>query len=98
MQVKVVKAHQIMRRWSNVHGAKREIFIPKGNGKTPPIAISSFEGKIVEWVLGKLLQFVFEPLFSPNSFGFRPRKSYHDERRYVVEIDSSEERGGSSTL
>ena len=53
--------------------AKREILIPKGNGKTRPIAISSFEDKIVEWVLGKLLQLAFEPLFSPNSFGFRPR-------------------------
>lgn len=79
--------------------AKREVLIPKANGKTRPIAISSFEDKIVEWVLAKLLELAFEPLFIRNSFGFRPRKSAHDaikasyltlkdnKRPHVVEID-----------
>ena len=79
--------------------AKKEILIPKGDGRTRPIAISCFEDKMVEWVLGKLLQLIFEPLFSQNSYGFRPRRSCHDaikacytalkddERPYVVEID-----------
>ena len=79
--------------------AKKEILIPKGDGRTRPIAISCFEDKMVEWVLGRLLQLVYEPLFSRNSFGFRPRKSCHDAikacfnalkddgRPYVVEID-----------
>ncbi len=79
--------------------AKREVLIPKANGKTRPIAISVFEDKLVEWVLGKILETVYEPLFINSSFGFRPRKSAHqaieanynilkdNKRPFVVEID-----------
>ena len=78
---------------------KREVLIPKANGKTRPIAISAFEDKLVEWVLSKTLESIYEPLFIRNSFGFRPRKSAHDaidatyltlkdnKRPFVVEID-----------
>lgn len=78
---------------------KKEVLIPKADGKTRPIAISSFEDKIVEWMIGRILECVYEPLFIRNSFGFRPGKSadgavkgiYYslkDNRRpNVVEID-----------
>lgn len=78
---------------------KKEVLIPKANGQTRPIAIGCFEDKIVEWVLGKILESVYEPVFIRNSFGFRPRKSAHDAikanyeilkhdaRPHVVEID-----------
>jgi group II intron reverse transcriptase/maturase len=78
---------------------KREVFIPKANGKTRPIAIGCFEDKMVEWIIGKILESIYEPIFIRNSFGFRPRKSAHDaikanyfilkdnKRPYVVEID-----------
>jgi retron-type reverse transcriptase len=67
-----------------IHGAsykpqyKRKELIAKMNGKTRPIAISCFEDKLVEWVLGKLLECVYEPLFIRNSFGFRSKKSTDD--------------------
>ena len=78
---------------------KREVLIPKDNGKTRPIAISCFEDKLVEWVLGKILENIYEPLFIRNSFGFRPKLSAHhaieatfltlkdNKRPFVVEID-----------
>jgi retron-type reverse transcriptase len=78
---------------------KRETLIPKANGKMRPIAISCFEDKLVEWVLGKTLESIYEPIFIRNSFGFRPGKSAHDamqatymtlkddKRPFVVEID-----------
>jgi group II intron reverse transcriptase/maturase len=78
---------------------KKEVLIPKANGKTRPIAISAFEDKIVEWTLGKVLESVYEPVFIRNSFGFRPKKSAHNaieasyltlkdnKRPFVVEID-----------
>lgn len=79
--------------------AKREVLIPKANGKTRPIAISCFEDKIVEYILGKILESVYDPIFIRNSFGFRPRRSPDDaikanynilkdnKRPFVVEID-----------
>jgi len=80
---------------------KREILIPKANGKTRPIAISCFEDKIVDWVIGKILNLIYEPLFINSSFGYRPNKSANDainmtyrvlernKRKNVVEIDFS---------
>lgn len=79
--------------------AKREVKIPKANGKTRPIAVGCFEDKLVEWVVGKILECVYEPIFIRNSFGFRPNKSPHNavkatyyslkdnKRPYAIEID-----------
>jgi len=78
---------------------KRKAEIPKANGQMRPIAISSFEDKMVEWVIAKILNALYEPLFIRNSFGFRPKRSPHDaikatyctlkdnKRPFVVEID-----------
>ncbi len=79
--------------------AKREVLIPKANGTKRPIAIGCFEDKLVEWVVGKILESVYDNVFIRNSFGFRPRKSADDaikanynilkddKRPFVVEID-----------
>ena len=79
---------------------KKEKLIPKTDGKkVRPIAISCFEDKLVEWVIGKILECVYEPIFIRNSFGFRPNKSAdgaikavyyslkNNNRCNVVEID-----------
>lgn len=80
---------------------KKEVLIPKTNGKTRPISISCFEDKLVEWITGKILECIYEPIFIRNSFGFRPNKSakgaikavYYsskgNRRPNVVEIDFS---------
>ncbi len=80
---------------------KREVLIPKANGKTRPIEIACFEDKLVDFVVSKTLSAVYEPLFIRNSFGFRPNKSAHNaieacyyslkdnKRPFVVEIDFS---------
>jgi group II intron reverse transcriptase/maturase len=78
---------------------KREILIPKANGKMRPIAISCFEDKLVEWAVGKILTSMYDPTFIKNSFGFRENRSAHgainaiycslkdNKRPNVVEID-----------
>jgi group II intron reverse transcriptase/maturase len=80
---------------------KREVLIPKSNGKMRPIAIASFEDKLVDWCAGAILTEIYEPLFIRNSFGYRPKKSAHGaieacysslengSRENVVEIDFS---------
>jgi len=79
--------------------AKREVLIPKANGKQRPLAVGCFEDKLVEWTVAKILTNVYEPVFIRNSFGFRSDKSAHqaikatyqslkdNKRPYVVEID-----------
>lgn len=81
--------------------AKREVLIPKADGKMRPLAIGCFEDKLVEWVISKILENIYEPKFIRNSFGFRPKKSAHqaieacyyslydNKRPHVVEIDFS---------
>jgi RNA-directed DNA polymerase len=78
---------------------RREAKIPKANGQLRPIAIASFEDKLVEWILAKLLSTIYEPIFIKHSYGFRPRRSSLDaikvffcslkdnKRPYVAEID-----------
>ena len=79
--------------------AKREVLIPKADGSKRPLAIGCFEDKLVEWVVSKILENVYEPQFIKNSFGFRSNKSAHqainaiyqtlkdNKRPHVVEID-----------
>ena len=79
--------------------AKREVLIPKADGKQRPLAIGWFEDKLVEWTVAKILGSVYEPVFIRNSFGFRSDKSAHqaiqatykslkgNKRPHVVEID-----------
>jgi group II intron reverse transcriptase/maturase len=79
--------------------AKREVLIPKANGKDRPIAIATFEDKLVEWIVGRILTNLYEPLFHDFSHGFRPRKSAYqavkhlylsikdNKRANVVEVD-----------
>ena len=56
---------------------RRLIHIPKANGKTRPIAVACFEDKMVDWVVAKILNQVFESTFIRNSFGFRENHSAH---------------------
>ena len=68
-----------IKRGSYKPQSKREVLIPKADGETKrSIAIACFEDKLVDWVIGKILKEVYEPLFIRNSFGYRPRKSQHD--------------------
>lgn len=55
--------------------------IPKDDGGTRPLAISCIEDKLVQLAVSTILQAVYEPLFLPCSYGFRPGRSCHDALR-----------------
>jgi RNA-directed DNA polymerase len=64
-------------------GPVREVLIPKEGkpGATRPLGISGFEDKIVQKMMQKVLESIYEPIFLNCSYGFRPGRGCHDAIR-----------------
>jgi RNA-directed DNA polymerase len=69
-----------MKRMAYIPGAVRQVLIQKEGkpGATRPLGISNFEDKIVQRMMHKVLESIYEPLFHEDSYGFRPGRSCHD--------------------
>jgi len=57
------------------------VHIPKEDGSTRALSISCLEDKLVQSVVAKILNTIYEPLFLPCSYGGRPNRSAHDALR-----------------
>lgn len=55
----------------------RRVEIPKENGKTRPLSIYSYEDKLVQEALRRVLEAVYEPHFYNEMWGFRPKRGCH---------------------
>ena len=69
-----------MKRMAYIPGSVRQVLIPKEGkaGATRPLGISNFEDKLVQRMMHKVLESIYEPLFYENSYGFRRGRSCHD--------------------
>jgi retron-type reverse transcriptase len=60
-----------------------EIKIPKPNKRKRPLVLLTENDEIVQEVIRMVLEAIYEPCFSKQSFGFRQGLGPHDALKYI---------------
>lgn len=61
----------------------RLIEIPKPHGGKRPLKIAPPRDKVVQRIITDILEAIYEPIFSRNSYGFRPNSGCHDALYHI---------------
>ena len=94
----LLRLSEELRQWSYYPKPVRSVEIPKPSGGVRKLGIPTVRDRVVQASVKAALEPTLDPLFSENSYGFRPGRSQKDAvqvaqrhvqagRRYVVDID-----------
>jgi RNA-directed DNA polymerase len=83
LEARLEDLHERLKAMRYRHQPIRRVHIPKDNGKTRPIGISTIEDKIVQDSIREALEAVYEQTFRDCSFGFRPGRRAHDALKVI---------------
>lgn len=69
--------------------AVKGIEIPKPKGGFRQLGIPTVKDRVVQQAINQVLQRIYDPKFSPNSFGFRPNRNAHQALQKASQIVKS---------